>query len=308
MNKEKTDLYLGIDIGGSSVKYGWGSLELGLMHFERIRLSDISKSALLKIIDEVLHQANSHIGIDSINAIGVGTPGTLNRKSGKIVGFNPNLQDWVDLNPRVAFPDSLWDKIVVDNDANLMALAESYQLPRAKYVLGITLGSGIGCGFVIDNQVYYGANGYAMELGHNIVIVNGAECNCGKKGCLEAYASANGMHKLVGELNNLHDPITNITDLLELASSNHQIESIINRAIDCLTNAISNLAINLDADAIIIGGGLIEIREYPTQKLIDGIYSSLPTIAKDSIIVKKAVFGNKAGVMGAILLAENCFT
>jgi len=305
MNKNKKELFLGIDIGGSSVKFGWGTPKKGLLNFRKIDLENKSKSALIRTIDMVLQTVESDIGLEVIQGIGVGTPGTLNKKTRKIEGVNPNLTEWVDFEPSKAFPVFLRPKILVDNDANLMALAESYKLPQSKNVLGITIGSGIGCGFIIRRQIYHGANGYAMELGHNIVNINGAVCNCGRKGCLEAYASVNGMLKLLKKIDTKFDSLKNLYDIIKKSEKSAPIRTIIKTAVDYLSVAISNLAVNLDVNVIVIGGGAVEIEEYPTQKLIDNIYMNLPEVMKQKTLIKKAEYGNKAGVMGAILLAKH---
>ncbi|MFO7659446.1 MAG: ROK family protein [Candidatus Cloacimonadaceae bacterium] len=309
MSIEGSKIYLGIDIGGSSVKYGWGNSAQGMLHYGQTTLTKASKKALEEIVNLILESVNKEIGLEHIAAIGVGTPGMINRQTGKLEGVNPNLSDWVDINPISIFPDELQDKITIDNDANLMTLAEAYLLPEVSHVLGITIGSGIGCGFVINKQIYHGSRGYAMELGHNTVLVNGTVCNCGRRGCLEAYASVNGLLNLIrnSESGSGSKKTSSMKDILQDGAADINMQKIIDQSIDYLAMAISNLVINLDAEAIVLGGGVMDIDDYPAHKLMKRIMENLPDLLKKSTVIKKASLGNKAGAMGAIHLAEDEF-
>jgi glucokinase len=301
----KTDknLYLGIDIGGSSVKYGWGNPSDGLLYFDKVHLNGTSLESLTITVNKIMGIVNKEIGLQNIIAIGVGTPGTINLKTGKLEGVNPNLQEWVNIDPKIIFPAELRDKIKFENDANLMALAEASCLPEVHNLIGITIGSGIGCGWVIDGQIYHGAHGYAMELGHNIVEVNGIKCNCGKRGCLEAYASVNGLLNRVNS-NKEFMQLENMQDILNYSRQNLLIKGYLKESIQYLSLAISNLLINLDSGALIIGGGVIENPEFPYIKLERAIVKGFPHIQRDKIIVRKAIYGNWAGVMGALLISS----
>jgi glucokinase len=112
---------------------------------------------LQEAVDVVFIVVDAAIGLKNLTAIGVGTPGMLDNKTGKLVGVNPNLPEWVNLNPISIFPHALKSRTFVENDANLMALGEAFLEPESSHLLGITVGSGIGCGFVIDCQIYHGA-------------------------------------------------------------------------------------------------------------------------------------------------------
>lgn len=296
-------LYLGIDIGGSSIKYGCGNSHHGLLFFRSKNLEEKNAKGIKTTLKNILKEAEETIKPNKLEGIGLGTPGMLNLKTGLIQGINPNLQDWTDLDPRISFDNKWHNRIWIDNDANLMTLAEASLRRKVKYVVGITIGSGIGSGLVINGKIYHGAHGYSMELGHNTVVINGALCNCGRKGCLEAYASVNGM------INRIHEikpnvKVMNIGQILSLASKNRAVGKILSDSLMYLGTAIANLAINLDADAIIIGGGVIEVPEYPFAKLKKSIKSNLPSLLSSQILITKAKLGNKSGVMGGILLAE----
>jgi len=303
---QSSEKFLGIDIGASSIKYGWGNPSVGIDYFDSENLEERSRAGIISAISIVLQKCQHSIGLDKIKSIGAGTPGKLNKNTHKLVGINPNLSDWTEIDPIIAFPERLREKVVIDNDANLMTLAEAKLLPEANAVLGITIGSGIGCGFVLEGRIYHGAHGFAMELGHNIVCASGEKCNCGKAGCLEAYASVTGMLQAANKKIGVSD--ISIVDFLKASESNQSLHNILDDSLQYLSLAASNLVINLDADAIVIGGGVTEIGEYPLKRLMNLLYQHLPVDNRDSIVIKKAHWGNKAGVMGGILLASDFYS
>jgi len=131
--------YLGIDIGGSAVKFGWGNSHDGLQYFSSVPIKKKSLSEFKLLIRKVLQEVETRVGFGKINGIGIGSPGTIDVKGGKVVGVNPNLPFWVDHDPRELIPANLELPILVDNDANLMALAEAHY-QKAKTALGITRG------------------------------------------------------------------------------------------------------------------------------------------------------------------------
>ncbi len=302
----ESGLYLGLDIGGSSVKYGWGNQVSGLAFFDKIPLTDSSLSSVRHALGEIIRLTDSQLGLDNISGIGMGLPGNLNRNTGRLTGVNPNLPQLLDIAPAELLPQELRPRLAADNDANLMAWAEAEQLPGKECVIGITVGSGIGCGCVINSRLYRGSRGYAMELGHTLVAINGEVCNCSRSGCLEAYASVNGM------LNRLKRAFPSMTvnsldDIIQSSIEDGNVRQILDEAIRYLSISIANLVVLMDADAVVIGGGAAECKGYPLTELQEGILAGLPLLIRDQVIVSKAVYGNQAGTWGAIILAEESF-
>ena len=121
--------------------------------------------------------------------MGVGAPGPLDRKRG-IVLVTPNL-GWGNLPLRELIHDRLGLPATLDNDANCATLGEWWAARRAARgtSIGITIGTGIGGGLIIDGQLYHGASDVAGEIGHTTIDTDGRRCKCGNYGCLEAYAS-----------------------------------------------------------------------------------------------------------------------
>ncbi len=299
-NPDGKQLFLGIDLGGSSIKYGWGNSKLGLQYFSKINLNNTKLLTIKKIMLSIFQEAQGETG-KKIKAIGLGLPGTLDKQSGTILGINPNLPELTNLNPAEYFFDTI--ACYCENDANLMTYAEAIITGEKKPVIGVTIGSGIGCGLVINQQIYRGAEGYAMELGHLIVRRKGRKCNCGKSGCLESYVSFSGLRKKIQRLFP-QKMINTFSDILNAADEKPQIAKMLDDSITILANCISNMIVLLNPTLVVLGGGAVEIMEYPTEKIIKKILDEIPEIYRKKLIVTKASLKNRSGVYGAILYSE----
>ncbi|MCB5246010.1 MAG: ROK family protein [Candidatus Cloacimonadaceae bacterium] len=300
--------FLGIDIGASSVKYGWGNCKIGLQYFNKKDLSIKSLSYLKNIISDILNLALSNPIGQNIQAIGIGTPGTIDLKNHQIVGINPNLPFLVNIDIRSLIPDNIKLPVYWDNDANLMCFAEAWQRNFKNDIVGITVGSGIGCGFVQKDNIFHGSHGYAMELGHICIIPGGEICSCKRKGCVEAYSSMDGLRRRISLLEipfSKTEFSLNVKDLLNLAAIDPKVYRIIEEGLSILAQGIANLSVLLDPEVIVIGGGAMEGALYDWEKLQNKIKECLPSINAQNIKIEKALAGNKAGVLGAIILAES---
>ena len=186
---------LGVDIGGTNLVVGAVAADGSALHAlrsEPTRPEDGSESVLRRLIamgKAVIEETCRGVpGAEFIGA-GVGAPGPLDTTRG-IVLLTPNL-GWVNLPLRQLVQDGLAIPTTIDNDANCAVLGECWMgaARGARNVIGITIGTGIGGGIVVEGRLYHGASDCAGEIGHTTVEVNGRRCKCGNYGCLEAYAS-----------------------------------------------------------------------------------------------------------------------
>ena len=124
-----------------------------------------------------------------VDGVGIGAPGPLDTRRG-IVLLTPNL-GWVDMPLRDRVTEGLGLPAALDNDANCAVLGEHWRgaAPGTRHALGVTIGTGIGGGIILDGRLYHGASDCAGEIGHTTIEMNGRRCACGNYGCLEAYAS-----------------------------------------------------------------------------------------------------------------------
>jgi glucokinase len=298
-------LFLGMDIGASSVKYGYGNCKQDLLHFSKVPLTERSLIGLRKAVTEILQDVDARLGLNQIAAIGVGTPGMVDAQSGKLKGVNPNLPFWVDRDPRDLFSDDLGIPIFYDNDANLMVLGEAWLRPDMSSVFGVTLGSGIGGGLVRDNVIYHGSHGYAMEVGHIMVVHQGCLCACGRLGCLEAYSGVDGLKKRIASLTGDPGVLSwELRVMLDKAVRNSLISKVIDEGRSHLARALANIIVVLDPDCVVLGGGALEAGLYDADILREMIVSLLPHPHCVITCVEAALRGNRAGVLGAIVLAS----
>jgi len=292
------------DLGGSSLKYGYGNSTDGLLFYDAIFHKEKSLTALeelfARVIGEIKEKANAGsplVTTDSkFSALCIASPGIVN-SHGRVMGSVPNIPYIEGVNLKDILYPLCQLPVYVENDANMMTLAESYETD-SDVVVGITIGSGIGTGLVVNHQIFHGEDSRAMEAGHMIVSPGGRRCFCGKKGCWEAYCSSDSMRRIVFE----HFPDTDGLSILKIL--NHEspaVQKVIRQLLDVFAIALSNLIMILNPGTIVIGGGVIEIESFPFDYLCHQTYENLTSEFKDCII-KKAVHGNKAGCFGGCYL------
>ena len=196
----------------------------------------------------------------SISAIGVGISGIVDCKTG-IVAWSPLLRD-LDIALGDLFATHFGTPVLIDNDANVLTLAELwFGAGRAlsNFVV-VTIENGVGMGFVIDNQLFRGAHGMGLELGHTKVQLDGALCRCGQRGCLEAYLADYALAREASTLLGMSpDKAQNLPEALKklyekAADGTPVIRTIFQRAGRYLAVALSNIIHLFDPELIILSG------------------------------------------------------
>jgi glucokinase len=186
---------LGIDIGGTNLVVG-SVAEDGSTMVASASEPTHSEAGATDVVDRLVGLAERAIATTrreapgaEILGVGVGAPGPLDTKRG-IVLLTPNL-GWVNMPLRQLIHDRLGLPAALDNDANCAVLGEWWvgAARGARHAIGITIGTGIGGGLIIDGRLYHGASDVAGEIGHTTIDTEGRRCKCGNYGCLEAYAS-----------------------------------------------------------------------------------------------------------------------
>ena len=188
---------VGVDLGGTNLVVGAtasdGSRQFGMQTIPtRADLgADAVVARIAEQIERVISEASAALGTPRTHCLGVGigSPGPLNRDTGVVI-FTPNL-GWRDFPLRDRVQDAVRLPASLDNDANCATLGEWWlgAARGARHVVGLTLGTGIGGGLILDGRLHHGISDVAGELGHMTIDANGRRCGCGNYGCLEAYAS-----------------------------------------------------------------------------------------------------------------------
>ena len=315
--------FIGIDLGGTNIKFGIVSqkgkvLQKGMFSAQ----VNLGRDAILSNIKKAVEQSLAFAKANKIKikGIGVGSPGTVNLNSGRIEGSCPNLPQMVNVNLKKWLSKSFKFPIYVDNDANVMALAESKfgSAKGYKDALCLTLGTGIGGGIILDGKLFHGSNFAGAEFGHMTICYNGRQCNCGGIGCLEMYASAPAMvkdakwllcrnrksilHKLIQE-----DATKLTTEVIFKAERKGDIlaSNIINQACAYLGAGIASAVNLLNPQVVVIGGGVSEGGPSFIRRIEKEVKERAFPSATKNLKVVKAKLGNDAGFIGAAILCSS---
>lgn len=299
---------IGIDLGGSHIAIGVVN-ENGFV-IEKIekRIMQKEKKEIKKFIQKyIIENVNKITQKYKITQIGIAIPGTLNNTT-ILRSVNLGIENYNIvgiLNNKLNIP------INIKNDAKCAALAENTYGSLKEYdrAVFLTLGTGIGGAVIINNKLLDTGELAGCEFGHMIIEKNGLDCNCGKKGCLEKYASMkalkNNLRKELGL-----DETTRGQELLNIIRNNtpekpnyKKIENVIKQYIGNLSIGISNISVIFEPQAIIIGGSFVYFEDVLLQRLKKYIINSnLLFNRKKDIIIKQAVLGNDAGIIGSTLI------
>ena len=252
---------------------------------------DYSKDKSTKYI---LEQINSYVTKyeSKVKAIGIGVPGII--KNNKIAyTCNLSLED-----PQ--FVKKIHTKLPVylANDALCAMLAEYQVVDNCKYenYALITIGTGIGAGFVFNGKIYNGRNGYSGEVGHMVIKKDGIQCNCGRKGCFEKYASVT---RLLNYSKN-----KSLSEFFTRVEKEPELAKFFDSYLDDLADGIANIIMINDFDMLVIGGSLAWFGNNFYYVLRAKIASRLFNRSERDVRIKFAKLGNDAGLIGAGLLAS----
>jgi predicted NBD/HSP70 family sugar kinase len=210
---------------------------------------DIVKEMVQSLIDEMPSSKYGIVGI------GVGVPGIVNKEGTVLLA--PNL-GWKNMNIQKELEDLFHVPVIIENEANAGAFAEQ-QFGTAQdfqNIIYISAGIGIGVGIILNKELYQGKNGFSGEMGHMIIEMNGKSCNCGSKGCWEAYASEQALLEKAGQ------HIESLESLMELAETqNEQALNLFEEIGSYLGYGINNIINTFNPDQVIIGNRLALARE-----------------------------------------------
>jgi glucokinase len=314
--------YIGIDIGGMIVKAGIVNEEGKIICKDICQtFPDKHYSVMVKDMYELCVKILSDAGLrfEDISGVGIGCPGTIYAEKG-IITFanNLNFHD----TPLVDEFKKYWkgDAVYIENDANCAALGE-YLFGSGKgsrNCIFITLGTGVGSGFILDGKIFAGKMGAGAEAGHMVIRIDGEKCTCGRRGCWEAYASATAlirdtqkamaknpdslMHKIAAQYGKVNGRVA-----FDAAKQNDKAaKQVVKRYIKYIGCGVVNLINIFRPDKVLIGGGISNEGDY-FIKLIQRYVNRYHYGGKINPRVKvvRASLLNDAGIIGAASLAMN---
>lgn len=313
---------IGIDLGGTNIVASVVDDDYNIIGTSKTPTnSPRSADEIFDDIADVCEEAVKTAGLtmEDINSVGMGTPGTVNQDGiiefANNLAFN-NVPARTMLAKRINKPE---EKVFIENDANCAALGEAYAGcgNGAKDFVAVTLGTGVGSGVIIGGKIVNGVNYAGGECGHMVIVVDGEQCSCGRKGCWEAYASATAlirqtkkameeypdslMHKLAKE----EGKVSGRTAFDAMRLGDIAGIKVVDDYIKYVACGLINIVNALQPEIICIGGGICNEGETlmkPLRRFVQSERYSIHSKIQTKIV--KAELGNDAGVIGAALLGK----
>jgi len=312
------DKVIGIDIGGTNLRGALVNKDGDIL--KRMKILSHADQGIDKLIDNLAGFIKDISEGENVRDIGLGIPGIIDSKNG-IITQAPNILNVHDYPLRAALNKKLGSDIhlVIENDSNSAAVGEWWMgvSKNVNSMIMITMGTGLGGGIVLDGKLWTGADGMAGEIGHMTIYPDGARCNCGNYGCLESYASASAIRRMVRDglenksLNTkLREGIrnANLEDIpeivMEAASEGDSFSLGIWQEVGkALGIAIASLVNLLNIEMVVIGGGVSNAWDL----FIDATYEEAHRRAFRAPMkrakIKKCLLGDDAGILGSAHLA-----
>jgi glucokinase len=298
---------LAADVGGTNIRAAVIDSEGNILKEKRVQacLSDVDISEN-DVIDALEGALSGLIGDEgNINAIGIGFPGFFRGDSG-IVAASPNIPALRDFALSETLESRMKLPVSVQNDGLCAAIGEHrFGVGEERSnLLHITLGTGIGCGLILNNQPFTGDNGMAMELGHLCVHTgdNARLCACGNYGCVEAYASATAISSRYAKQSGQNKDAASIYELA--CQSNKAAINVFEEAGMYLGLAIAEAIKLLDIHLVSISGGLTGAWPLLHAPLISALEANLISPQRGKVIVRRSSLDDNAGLLGAAVIAQ----
>ncbi len=296
----------GIDLGGTFVKLALISEDGSILFNDKLEIGvRASREDILETIGLAISMVSKEADLKDIqiSGIGIGTPGII--FEGVVLGGADNLNGWSDVPLGAMFSEKFGLPVYVDNDANVMGIGEVvYGAARnCTDVIFITVGTGIGGAIVMNGQLYGGYKNRGGELGHITIDHKGIDCNCGGRGCLEAYASTSA---LIGQYAELSGKDAETIDGRYIVERFREGELSAVKAMqdhtDYLGHGIASFVNVFAPQKVVIGGGISEAGQFYIDMIKEATFRyALPDCATNTEVVA-AILGNKAGCLGAASL------
>jgi len=254
-----------------------------------------------RVVANILGLVAETAGGAAFEAVGMGTPGTYSAADDIMYGAphtplyeKPGLVSL--LRSELAVP------LVVENDANCLALAEFFAQCHGRYttVMAVILGTGMGSGLILGNRLHRGPHGSAGEIGHTSIAIDGRPCECGRRGCGEAYLSGPSLGRRYAELAGEALTPDKIYALYEAGDA--PARRVLDESVRIMGELFANCVNALDLEAVILGGGVSNIPLW-YEGVPPVMHKALFGTPGRTIPILKAVLGDSAGVLGAAYLA-----
>lgn len=304
--------YLGIDIGGTAVKYGIVTEQGEILYTGEYSVNfDLYETPILDTVLKTSKEFLDSIAVEDIEleGIGVSATGQIDSDVGIVDGVGNNIKNWKGAKIKEELENLYHLPVEVVNDGNCVALGEKWigNGKGHKNVIAVTIGTGVGGGIIVNNQILLGNQGFAGEIGHFSIDYNGVNCACGNRGCYERYASMTALINMVKEVL----PLSNYSELTEkdingklifdlCREEEPTILRVVEDWIEYVVDGLVSLIHIFNPDSILIGGGVSIQQELFIDKVNNKISDRVMGNFKKSLTVERAALGNQAGLVGAV--------
>ena len=277
--------------------------------------SENVEQVIISVVDEMIQSSGIKKG--QIKAIAAGAPGVIDQEAG-IVLFSPNLP-WRDYDIKTPIESRFGVPFHIGNDVNVGVLGE-YKYGAAKgykNVVGFFVGTGMGGGLILDGKLFTGNKFKAAEYGHMVLDPEGPLCNCGQRGCLEAFSSKQGMAAYVrqqcarGRQSMMSECVEGSlfkSKMLKkaLAAEDAVTMEAVDRACHWLAVATGNLINTVSPDVVVYGGGVIEaVGDIFLKKILAEVDRYCMPSIRSTVDLKTASLGDDSVIYGALSMIED---
>jgi glucokinase-like ROK family protein len=311
--------FVGIDIGATSINVAVTDGELRLLAHTAAE-SDVraGPSAVLEQALDLVGKLRSEGGAFEIHGVGVGVPGPVSQREGAPV-VPPIMPGWNHYPLRDTLAAAIGAPVMVDNDVNIMALGELHAgtARSVRDFLFVKVGTGIGCGIVIDGQVYRGVDGSAGDIGHIRIEESGPTCTCGNDGCLEAFfggaalgrdaeaAARAGRSGVLAERLAQQGRVTAVDVGTAAAAGDPVAVALIRDGGQRLGFALATLVSFFNPGLVVIGGGVAGLGHRLLAEIRGVVYRRSLPLATGNLPIVLSEMGDTAGVVGAARLVSD---
>lgn len=309
-----SQLYVGVDLGGTSIKVGLCNASGDLLRTyegptEAAGGTDTVLNNIAACVRELVSPDSAEW--EAVAGVGIGIAGFLNIPEG-IIDFSANLP-FRDVPVKRIMEEKLGKPVKINNDANVAALGEAWGGAGrgVSNVVCYTLGTGVGGGIILNDRLIEGFKGMAGELGHMSVVpdLEAIQCGCGKMGCLETVSSATGIIRMARDavqrgdktsLALLDHEVNAAKDVFDAAKNGDEVaQRIVSRAAFYLGKSLAAVAVVVNPQRFILGGGVSKAGEYLFAQVREVFQKLTPANAQEGVEIVAAELGNNAGVVGA---------
>lgn len=287
---------IGIDLGGTKINGGIVDEDGNVL--EKLTVDTLAREGKDEVLNRIKSMVGEFIKKDDIKGIGIGSPGFINSDIGKVVFLGNNIPDWTGVNIKEEIEDEFEGiPVFVENDGNMAMLCEGWIGAAKGYdsFVMITLGTGVGGGIYTREQgIWRGSNWQGAELGHVILHPDGIKCGCGQFGCVEQYISGKAIEKLYEEKSGT---FLKGADIFNRSLNDDSAKEVVEEFTENLAYFLINIKNIFDPEGIIIGGGVINSREYWWDIMI-GKYMDMCN-SPLGMKIRPAKYLNDAGMIGS---------